>query len=338
MRAIILNDTRVGQHPGCMLVMQQLLSGCHAAGIDVVCTIPIKRGYFSVLKRNISRTDVVIINGEGTLHHDTPGALALTKAGLFAHESGKPVALINTVWEQNDQTNRLLSCASLRYVRESLSAAEIRNAGFDVKVVPDLVITCPEESLYGGPSTVPGPVIVTDDVCWDKALQLAHYAKRYGLAFYRMAPRPSLRSFGAIAKWCHVWAMGGCSPQLRLNHIRVFRDASLVVTGRFHGVCLAILAQRPVVALSSNTHKVEGLLKDAQLGECATLINDAELDLGSLRQIEKTVHKVHAASQQGDVLESYQKSCRWYAERGRREAFMMFKTIASLGKERHSGA
>jgi hypothetical protein len=337
MRAVVVNDTRPGQHPGCMLVMQQLLNGCHNAGIDRTYTLPIHRRYFSLVKRNILNSDVVIINGEGTMHHDSPGALAVLEAALFAHEFGKPVALINTVWENNNQANALLSCTSLRYARESLSAAEIQKAGFTAKVVPDLVLTCTADILFKKPEKVCGPVIVTDDVCWVKALLLARYAKQHGLRFYRMSPRPSLRSFSAIARWCRLWAEGQRAPQLRLDDINIFRDASMVVTGRFHGVCLAILAQRPFVALSSNTHKIEGLLADAQLGDCATLVKDSELELTPFRQIDEAVHKVHSASMQTDIFETYQTSCRSYAEKARSEVVMMFNEISGLVKEINLG-
>jgi polysaccharide pyruvyl transferase len=46
---------------------------------------------------------------------------------------------------------------------------------------------------------------------------------------------------------------------------RRISGASLIVTGRFHMVCLAMLARTPFIALPGNTHKTEGLLEDANL-------------------------------------------------------------------------
>jgi polysaccharide pyruvyl transferase WcaK-like protein len=40
---------------------------------------------------------------------------------------------------------------------------------------------------------------------------------------------------------------------------------SLIVTGRFHMVCMSLLARTPFLALSGNTHKIEGILTDVQL-------------------------------------------------------------------------
>jgi hypothetical protein len=46
---------------------------------------------------------------------------------------------------------------------------------------------------------------------------------------------------------------------------RQISGSSLIVTGRFHMVCLAMLARTPFIAVGGNTHKIEGLLADAGL-------------------------------------------------------------------------
>ena len=45
-------------------------------------------------------------------------------------------------------------------------------------------------------------------------------------------------------------------------YILWLKSLDLHVTGRFHGTCLAVLANTPFVAYASNSHKIEGLLKD----------------------------------------------------------------------------
>jgi hypothetical protein len=46
---------------------------------------------------------------------------------------------------------------------------------------------------------------------------------------------------------------------------RRISSSSLIITGRFHVVCLAMLARTPFIAVAGNTHKIEGLLADAGL-------------------------------------------------------------------------
>jgi hypothetical protein len=45
----------------------------------------------------------------------------------------------------------------------------------------------------------------------------------------------------------------------------IFGETALIVSGRFHGVCMALVLEVPVIGLRSNTSKVEALLKDAGL-------------------------------------------------------------------------
>jgi len=40
------------------------------------------------------------------------------------------------------------------------------------------------------------------------------------------------------------------------------KSNDLIITGRFHGVCFAAICDVPFLAYPSNSHKVEGLLKD----------------------------------------------------------------------------
>ena len=55
-------------------------------------------------------------------------------------------------------------------------------------------------------------------------------------------------------------------------------DRPAIVTGRFHMVCMAMLAGTPFIALPGNTHKIEGMLEDANLSNrhCPSLANGRE--------------------------------------------------------------
>lgn len=332
MRALVLNDTGKGQHPGCMLVMGQLLEGCRISGIQVSRTLSLGRGFKKVLQDEISSCDVVVINGEGTMHHDTPGALALADAGMFARDHGKPVAIINTVWEGNRQANQLLPCASLIYARESFSAAEIRRVGATATVVPDLALSCPADQLFPMQEQGHGPVVVLDDVRFDMAVLLARYARSRGLQFLRMAPRPPLHSFSTVMKWGQLCVEGG-GGQFRLGRVGIIKEASIVVTGRFHGSCLAILARRPFVAVSSNTHKIQGLLADAHLGDGAALVPDATLSRNPFEQIDAAIQQVRQATNNPCAMRRYQEACQSYSEKAKMDATLMFKAIAALGQK-----
>ncbi len=38
-----------------------------------------------------------------------------------------------------------------------------------------------------------------------------------------------------------------------------------IVTGRYHAICFAINSMTPFIAISSNSHKIEGLMEDIGL-------------------------------------------------------------------------
>lgn len=312
-----------------MLVMAQLIEKCKSTGIQISQALPLSRGFKDLLQKEISKCDMVIINGEGTMHHDMPGALTLAEAGIFAKEQGKPVALINTVWEGNKTANRLLPVTSMIYARESLSAVELSNVGFPAAVVPDLALSCPADRLFLAPDTVQltGSVLVFDDIRYEAAMLLAKYARSRGLQFYRMSVRPSLRSMAAVWKWARLFLAGGGRRPFTLHQIQQVLEASVVVTGRFHGVCMAILAKRPFVAVSSNTHKIEGLLADAHLDEGAVLLTDSDLLRNPFEKIDKAVQGVTLDCR---AMKRYSDCCISYTESAKNRADQMFSSIATL--------
>lgn len=333
MRALVLNDTRKGLHPGCMLVMSQLIKGCNALGIEVCRTLQLGHGFRDAFRKEVPSCDVVVINGEGTMHHDAPGAMVLADAGMAARDCGKPVALINTVWQGNLIVNKLLPSVSMVCVRESLSASELCRLGFSATVVPDLAMSCSVDELFSGFKQVDGSIVVLDDVRYDVAMLLARYARSRGMSFYRMDPRPPLYSVAAVLRWGKLLVAGGGWGQFQLDRIRVIKEASVIVTGRFHGACLAILAKRPFVAVSSNTHKIEGLLADAQLGEGAAFVPDYELSQDPFKKIDGAIDQLRHTASSPLALLRYQESCQAYLEKARRDSHLMFQSIAALVKK-----
>ena len=49
------------------------------------------------------------------------------------------------------------------------------------------------------------------------------------------------------------------------DFMALLSSSELVVTGRFHVVCLCLITGTPFLAVASNSHKVEGMLEDAGL-------------------------------------------------------------------------
>ena len=322
MKALVINDTSPGQHLGCILVMQRLADVLRDAGVEILAALRLGELASPRFQRELARCDIMIINGEGTMHHDAPGARAIARAGEAAQRAGVPIALINTVWQDNDAVNALLPRCQWISARESLSAADIAAQGQTCHVVPDLTLCTQPADLFDvnhAPPDMAAPPVVLDDVRPELSAQLAAYARYRSLQYMPMAGRPSLRRPTAWKRW---WQQGWDSfwaPQLTVAHASSIQHASIVVTGRFHGMCLATLARRPFIAFASNTHKMEGMLADAQLGPGAVLLPDPPHErAAAMTYIDDAVQRMRTQMALPGAQEIYKAACDAYMARARR--------------------
>jgi polysaccharide pyruvyl transferase WcaK-like protein len=336
LKALLLNDTRPGNHAGCMLVIEQLSRACAAHGIAIVQSFQASPKKLRHFEASLPDIDLVLVNGEGTMHHDSSGCLLLCNAIDLACAANKPVFLINSVWEGNHRANRILTKLSGIYARESLSQKAILDAGYAADAVPDLVFYSDPSTLFAGNAGRKDSVVVFDDVCANLSLALGKFASRHRYPFLRMQPRPSLRSMSSMATWYKPFVLGRLHPQFRISQAASIRAAQLVVTGRFHGVCLAILAGKPFLAVSSNTHKIEGLLKDADLGEAGVCLGRDMLGADPVEGLERKAAEMLEQSSCTDFLADHQRRCALYRAGAKSRIDSMFQEICAFMAPRRS--
>jgi len=125
MKVTILNDTN-GKHFGCELVMQTYHDQLNRVGIEILKTIPMKTPKFTIPKE----TDLVIVNGEGSLHRGQ-------HSHLVNVANNYPSVLLNTVWQENPNYSALYNFKCIT-VRESLSYKNLPLGLSNVKIVPDV--------------------------------------------------------------------------------------------------------------------------------------------------------------------------------------------------------
>jgi hypothetical protein len=263
MRAIILNDTRRGsfaEHAGCNAVMEHLLYLCGQHGVDVVGTFQRADASQSPeFEARLAQVDLVLVNGEGTMHHDTRSARALSQSIICAKRAGKKVALLNALWQDNSVTTECLSSLDFIVARDSVSANQLIESGATrVRVAADLSLyrrpgpDIPDLAFASGAGT--GRPLVVDSVDEAAARKLQGFASTHGLPF-RVMQNWSVRE----ADTRHPLA---ACEQFTLTDLA---KTALLVSGRFHAVCFALKLGRPFLALPSNSHKLEALLQDAGL-------------------------------------------------------------------------
>ncbi|WP_341211844.1 polysaccharide pyruvyl transferase family protein [uncultured Limimaricola sp.] len=274
LRAVILNDTSTRYHHGCSRVMRLLVAGLERHGLTITARSPARHdwaenaGFLGAMRE----TDVIVINGEGTLHHGRPAGARLLAVAKHAARGGTPLALVNALWQDNpDDWSTLLSRFDLIAARDSVSAETMAQAtGHDVRWLPDLSLSAPADiapaSRHGviiGDSVKPGPRRVLGRAARQYADATLVPTKTLSGGVWRFAP--------ARAALAAAWFGGLGLPPLEMPqdepaYLERIARARLHLTGRFHAVCLSMLTETPFLALGSNASKIERLLGDAGLG------------------------------------------------------------------------
>ena len=185
--------------------------------------------------------DVLVMNGEGSMHHDSPAYRNKMAEMRAAVDAGKPVFLVNTVWQDNTDVDiDLLRRLELIQVREAASQRDLaENHGIASTVQPDL-------SFY-------------------RTLQKARPNRKYKgrivlTDFYA-------HQFKTFAKW--TGAEGLKYPYIDMRAttwsqmVADLRTAEMLITGRHHAVFAACRAELPFIAFAGNTHKISGVFEAA---------------------------------------------------------------------------
>jgi polysaccharide pyruvyl transferase WcaK-like protein len=271
---VILNDTSGRSHHGCSRVMRLLNEGLVRHGLNITARSPARHDWErdAAFLQKLAAANVVVINGEGTLHHGKKAGEKLLR--VVGHPATQaPVALINALWQDNPSTwNEPLSRLALRVARDSVSASTMAQTGLHARWLPDLSLSVP---ITIGESSRSG-FIVGDSVRLSVRRALALAAVK--LPNVQYLPTKTLR--GAV--WRNACARSvlfrfynGVFPLVgpafniakdEDEYINRLAGAEGQITGRFHAVCLSMLTRTPFLAVSSNASKIERLLLDAELG------------------------------------------------------------------------
>ncbi|WP_019903262.1 polysaccharide pyruvyl transferase family protein [Methylobacterium sp. 77] len=181
--------------------------------------------------------DILYVNGEGSMHHNSGHFVAKMEAIKSAIDGGRKAYLVNTVWQENEKTyDSTLAKLSGVTVREAMSQSDLKTRhGIDADMFLDLSYY---EELDQNAEHVDwsGKVLITD-----------FFARDLGL-WYRVTSGP-LAARTYIDLRDQSWS----------SLIKSMRTCRAVITGRHHAMYAACVARRPFVAVAGSTHKVEGL-------------------------------------------------------------------------------
>lgn len=290
---VVANDVGLARHHGSKMVTARLVNELSARGFDVV-TIPAGENWRDHTDF-VEGASAVVVNGEGTMHHSADAAKHLVSLAPYCQSRSVPVFLVNSIWQDNSamMAQQAKSFAGV-FVRESRSQKQLADAGVASEVVPDLVIGW---RAPGGDTVARKGVVITDSVVLSDTHLLAKSAEATDAVFTTLEPpqpisvdytdvaftrlqspvpvtlsglwkgavRRAYRARGALYATVRRWRGNQVEFSLE-DFFTVLRHSELLITGRFHAVCMAMVTGTPFLAPVSNSHKIDAMLDDAGLG------------------------------------------------------------------------
>lgn len=221
----------------------------------------------------INSCDVVLVNGEGTMHHNSKRAQKLLSALALGQKFGKATHLINTVWQSmGTEHKRVIRKLDSFIVREVLSQNESENT---MSITPQVSLDfsywtkIPQEESKCKVNETKG-VIVTD-----------FYSKEFGCF-----AKPT---GGWLSKFPYIDIKKSNWDEMH----KYLKSQSLLISGRHHAIYACCVSKTPFLPFSGNTHKVEGLIKSA--GVCipvAKTIKELKENFKDLEEIKKECVKL----------------------------------------------
>jgi len=267
-KVAVFNDTRPMRHFGCDAVMAAIDDNIAARGGSVILRHPVGRSWNgdATALAAIAEADLVLINGEATMHRDLPVALRWSKLGPHCAALGKPCYLVNaTVQQIKGVVPENLAAFTGIWVRDHRSAAELHSLGMAGEMAGDL--TYFHDLPRHRPTERRGLALDSADRRHDMgaiaaALGLDYVAMRYSNRGLKTFRKRFLRRQFETGK-----------PSGRISGVTSFQKFAaylaarpFVVTGRFHGLCFAINGGIPFAAMSLSSWKVDAMLDDIGLG------------------------------------------------------------------------
>lgn len=254
----------------------------------------------------IQECDCLVVNGEGTIHDDGVGALALVGMCVAAKRLGKQVRLLNASVFDLDP----LLLKALREhvddlaVREPISQRYLEIQGIKSRLSADCLFLAKEKShslvRSGWERTKRSRVIYTPGVLAGSGKIAAEAVGRdisalisegHEVLYYVVELEDERLAGAAHAAGARIIPLGAFDWR---EVIPLLQTADFVVSGRYHINIFAILAGIPFVPMETNTKKMHGLL---ELIEASIDANPGSWACGMLEQSKILSRGVTVSSQ-----------------------------------------
>ncbi len=301
-RYFVINDTRFDNHHGGLRVMANLHLAMQRRGWQCTGSLPVSATtqYLNKHRAAIGAANLIVVNGEGSLHHNSRNTQRLY-AILDSLHGSHPIVLINALWQDNDPVlwRPVLKQLDAVYARDRRSQAQLHGLDIDAGYAPDL-------TFYHYPDCAAGErtgYLCTDSVvrAWNErayqycsqdpemvfaTLLTRHlnfsrgprdYSRRVKYALY-----PRLYRYLPVEIPARYKALAQAVDD-NDAFIRSLAGYRGICAARYHALCFALQQKVPVVSVPSNSHKSEALLEEAGLPREQLTFDNARPDTSKQR-------------------------------------------------------
>jgi polysaccharide pyruvyl transferase WcaK-like protein len=219
------------------------------------------------LLHRIELADRVVVNGEGTLHHNQRTALAALAVARTAQVLGKEVHVVNTSVQamHSEVLTMVVGNATRLVVREPQSYRYLRGLNLDCQLGSDCAFAAtyePARNVYPLPAEVaPQRACLVTGGCGARDVSIIEITKTlrragYSPFYYRIGDGDPLSVEQCASAGIPVVTWNAIPWNVLPDYLK---QVKLVVSGRYHIIIFALMARIPFIPLSSNTWKIEGL-------------------------------------------------------------------------------
>lgn len=292
--AVLMNDTRGHYHFGCHRVMRVIESNLERRGIRVIARSLVRNDWpqDGAFLKAVAACDIIVINGEGTLHHGSRHGEKLLQIVDHPARGAKPIALINAIYQENPvEWRRFLDGVEIISPRDSWSAAALRDAtGRNIVHVPDLSMA---EGFHPAADSTPRDLLTIGEsvlgatsrnlITFSRNRENARFLPIVG-ALKSSKPQhgPVFRALREAYIYLHSGVFklqnrGAIFSKSEFEYVDHLLRSYLHVSGRFHAICFALTTKTPFLALTSNAWKIEALVEDMGIDK-SRIVDAASLD------------------------------------------------------------
>lgn len=302
---ILINDTSYNPHHGCELIGEVLKLKLKKHKLKLVRSFYNEENYNDITK-SLSQVlyDGVIINGEGTIHDKKNYSETIFKLINFFNKKKIKTYIINSVIQNLPSKNLLiLKKVNQVYVRESNSFNYLKSKKIKSYIVPDLLFNLNYKLKN---IKCNNKILVTDSTVKKKSLALFEFAKKNNFKYLPLIKRPKLKINKNLYYIIYLYLAYFKNKILMILYkrrtnftdlyvnqneffLRKIYESRFIITGRFHALVIALAIKKPFCALTSNTYKMEGLLKDIGLKSKKRLIKSNNLK--KIKNLDKDFSK-----------------------------------------------